>query len=49
MEKKGLINTHFAETDAEFRRACEKVGIPPTKRQASKWRRKVGLAYKKGV
>ena len=29
-----------------FISACEKAGIPATKRQASKFRRKFGIAYK---
>ena len=29
-----------------FQQACESVGIEPTKRQASKWNNKKGLAYK---
>lgn len=31
-----------------FKNACEKVGIEPTKRQASKFRRKKGAAFKFG-
>lgn len=31
-----------------FRRACETVGLLPTKRQASRWKNKKGLAYLKG-
>ena len=29
-----------------FKSACEKAGIPETRRQASKFRRKTGLAYR---
>ena len=29
-----------------FKRACDNVGIEPTKRQASKWNNRKGLAYK---
>ena len=32
----------------EFRRACERVNIEPTIRQVRRWRRKEGLAWKKG-
>jgi len=39
------LNKDFAEKNVEFRSACEAVGIPPTTRQASKWRNKRGLAY----
>lgn len=39
------LNKDFAEKNVEFRDACESVGIPPTTRQASKWRNKRGLAY----
>lgn len=38
-------NAAFAEKDSGFRDACEKAGIPPTKRQASKYRRGFGMAY----
>lgn len=31
-----------------FKQACESVGIEPTKRQASKFKRKKGLAYMYG-
>jgi len=40
-----ISNATFAETDQTFQVACEKAGIPPTRRQASKWRRKKGLAW----
>ena len=38
-------NMVFAKTDGNFRAACESAGIPPTRRQASKWRNKMGKAY----
>jgi hypothetical protein len=41
----GMLNKEFAETNQEFRSACKAAGIPPTTRQASKWRMKKGLAY----
>jgi len=47
-EKKRVDNRAFAETDKQFQRSCEKAGVSPTKRQASKYRRKVGLAYREG-
>ncbi len=28
-----------------FKKACEKIGIEVTKRQANKWKQKIGLAY----
>jgi hypothetical protein len=31
-----------------FQTACSNVGIPATRRQASKFRRKMGKAYKEG-
>lgn len=42
------INTNaiFAEKNKEFQVACEAAGIAPTKRQASKYRNKRGLAYR---
>jgi transposase len=43
-----MTNASFAATDEEFKKACEKAGIPPSARQASKWFRKAGLAYQKG-
>ena len=49
-------NAHFARTNESFGDACRKVifknwtegeySLPPTKRQAGKWRRKMGLAWK---
>lgn len=41
-----VTNTEFAAQNDGFKAACEKVGIPATKRQASKWRRKFGTAYR---
>ena len=44
---KGYVtNDEFAEQDAAFKDACSKASIPNTKRQASKWRRKFGKAYR---
>jgi hypothetical protein len=40
-----MTNTEFAEKDREFRAACERAGIPPSKRQASKWRLGFGKAW----
>ncbi len=40
-----MTNREFAAQDAQFRKACEVVGLEPTRRQASKWRNKQGLAY----
>lgn len=33
---------------AEFLAACKRAGVNPTKRQASKFRRRIGLAYREG-
>ena len=41
-----MTNAEFAEQDQKFRKACEAVNIPATSRQASKFKRKKGLAYK---
>ena len=47
-----VTNAEFARTDKLFIEACDKVtrttgkGFPLTARQAGKWRRKTGLAYK---
>ena len=38
-------NRVFATRDKMFLGACQKVGIPPTTRQASKWRNKKGKAW----
>jgi hypothetical protein len=43
-----LTNKKFAEEDKKFKKACDRVGLPPTTRQASKYRNKKGLAYKEG-
>ena len=43
-----MTNKEFTEQDVAFQKACEKVGIPITKRQASKWRSGKGKAYKEG-
>lgn len=40
-------NRAFARTNKAFLLACEKARIPPTKRQASKFRSRRGLAYQK--
>ena len=41
-----MTNKEFAENDERFKKACENVGIPPTKRQASKWLMGKGRAWK---
>ena len=41
-------NEKFYKEDQQFIKACEEIGIKPTRRQASKWRNKKGLAYLKG-
>lgn len=43
-----MTNAEFAKTDTKFTQACEKAGIKPTKRQASKWKMRKGKAYKEG-
>ena len=42
------VNQKFAETNEEFIEACKRVGVPPTARQASKFRNGKGVAYLKG-
>lgn len=50
-----MTNNEFAKKDEKFKLACESVGLPFSKstnglsRQASKWRRKKGLAYKSEI
>lgn len=39
-------NRQFAESNPRFKNACEKAGVPPTKRQASKFRNERGAAWK---
>lgn len=41
-----FTNTEYATTNMLFQNACEKAGIPTTSRQASKFQRGKGLAYK---
>jgi len=43
-----MTNKEFFVKDQAFIAACEKAGINPTKRQASKWRNHKGLAWKVG-
>ena len=46
--KYDISNDKFAKEDTAFKAACDKVGIKPCARQASKWRNKKGLAYANG-
>jgi hypothetical protein len=39
-------NATFAATNQQFKDACSKAGVQNTKRQASKFRRKFGAAFK---
>ncbi len=43
-----MFNFDFAKTDKAFRAACERVGTEPTRRQASKYRSGMGIAYSLG-
>lgn len=40
-----MTNKKFVEIDNTFIAACQLAGIQSTKRQASKWRNKKGLAF----
>ena len=40
-----MTNREFSSTDEGFRRACERAGIQPTARQASKFRLGFGRAW----
>ena len=40
-----ITNARYAETESTFRAACKEADLPPTKRQAGKYRRKVGIAW----
>ena len=43
--QKGQSNAEYAKTNEAFRAACEKAGVDPTPRQASKYRNGIGAAY----
>lgn len=47
-EKENKINDFIKSYNPKFVQACEKVGLPPTKRQASKWLSGKGKAWKEG-
>ena len=42
----GVTHREFSKTDAQFKEACELAEIPPTRRQAQKFRAGFGLARK---
>lgn len=44
MTEKVMTNKEFADGNKDFQDACAKADIKPTAKQASKWRRKFGLA-----
>ena len=41
-----MFNAEFAKTDKTFINACEQAGIDPSSRQAGKYRRGEGIAYR---
>ena len=41
-----ITNAHFARTDEHFINACSQAGIDPSTRQAGKFRRGEGIAYR---
>ena len=45
---KRVTNANFMKNDQRFRAACEVAGVEITKRQASKFRRRVGRAWLAG-
>jgi hypothetical protein len=45
-EKPEVTNEQFAASSEAFKEACELAGVKNTARQASKFRRKMGAAYK---
>ena len=47
MSEDRITNRDFSRHNKTFLLACEKASIPPTKRQASKFRSRRGLAYQK--
>lgn len=40
-----MTNAEFARTNGQFRAACKRAGVEPTRRQASKFRNKIGVAW----
>ena len=44
-----MTNTEYAKTNQEFINACKAAKTEPTKRQASKYRRKMGKAWKERI
>ncbi len=40
-----MTNDEFARTNAKFIEACKRANIPPTRRQAGRWRNRQGKAY----
>jgi hypothetical protein len=46
-QRRGAVtNTEFANSDYVFRKACALADVPPSPRQASKYRNGRGVAYK---
>jgi hypothetical protein len=48
MGKKLETNKVFSQSDKIFIKSCQAIDIDVTTRQASKWRRQTGSAYKLG-
>jgi hypothetical protein len=44
----GKVLKYFNEQQPTFLAACEKAGLKPTRRQASKWLMRKGKAFKEG-
>ena len=44
----GKVISFLKDKDPKFLKACETAGIPPTRRQASKWLSGLGKAWKEG-
>lgn len=40
-----MTNAEFAQSDPEFRAACERAGVEPNKRRAAKWKLRRGYVY----
>jgi hypothetical protein len=40
-----ICNQEFADTNLEFREACGRAGVVPSKRRAAKWRLGTGYVY----
>ena len=45
-EREGVVRKFLKDEDAKFGKACEEVKLPVTRRQAAKWLKGKGKAFK---